>query len=67
MENGIGDLAVFLTDSFFPREDEGDAVENHVSAGAVTAQASVCPPSAIGGEGGDGRGDDSSFLVLIQY
>ena len=66
-EEGISELAVFPTVSFFPREDEGDAVANDVSARAVTAQASVCPSPATGGEGGDGRGDNSSSLVLIQY
>lgn len=49
-EKGIGELAVFPTVSFFPREDEGDAVANHVSAGAVNAQASVCSPPATGGK-----------------
>lgn len=35
-----------------------------MSARAVTAQVSVCPPPATGGEGGGGRGDYSSSLVL---
>lgn len=65
-EEEIGELAVSPTVSFFPREDEGDAVVNHASAGRVTTQGSVCPP-ATGGEGGDGRGANSSSPVLIQY
>lgn len=43
MEKGTGEFAAFPAFLLLPREDEGDEVVNCVSAGAVTAQASVCP------------------------